>query len=110
MSVSELRRQGSGPQVQSAFLPGSHTHHLTPQLLSVENKSTNERTDKKQFQSQNFFAQSFSEMRQQIQVPPYWNNEIDHLSKSSHLMEAKRAIDTSLLSPRNRTLKGKGLK
>ena len=35
-------------------------------------------------------------MHQQIQVPPYWNNEIDHLSKSSHLIEAKRAIDTSL--------------
>lgn len=64
----------------------------------------------RRLESLNFFAQSFSEMRQQIQVPPYWNNEIDHLSKSSHLIEAKQAIDTVCLSPRNKILKGKGLK
>lgn len=59
---------------------------------------------------QNFFAQSFSEMRQQIQAPPYWNNEIDHLSKSSHLMEAKRAIDTSLPVSKEQNTERLGLK
>jgi len=64
----------------------------------------------KQFKSQNFFAQSFSEMHQQIQVPPYWNNEIDHLSKSSHLTEAKRAIDTSLPVSKEQNTERQGLR
>lgn len=51
----------------------------------------------KRSESQHSFAQKFSEMHQQIYIPPYRNSKIDHLSKSSHLMRAKRAIDTSLL-------------
>lgn len=47
-------------------------------------------------ESQHSFAQNFSEMHEQIYIPLYRNSKIDHLSKSSHLMGAKRAIDTSL--------------
>lgn len=49
-------------------------------------------------------------MRQQIQVPPYWNSEIDHLSKSSHLIEAKRAIDTSFPVSKEQNTERQGLK
>lgn len=49
-------------------------------------------------------------MHQQIQAPPSWNTEIDHLSKSSHLMEAKRAIDTSLPVSKEQNTESQGLK
>ena len=49
-------------------------------------------------------------MHQQIQVPPYWNNEIDHLNKSSHLIEAKRAIDTSLPVSKEQNTERQGLR
>lgn len=49
-------------------------------------------------------------MRQEVQAPPYWNNKMDHLSKSSHLMEAKRAIDTSLPVSKEQNTERQGLK
>lgn len=49
-------------------------------------------------------------MRQQRHVPSYWNNEIDHLSKSSHLIEAERAIDTSLPVSKEQNTERQGLK
>lgn len=49
-------------------------------------------------------------MHQQIQAPPPWNNELDHLSKSRHSMEAKRAIDTSLPLSKEQNTERKRLK
>lgn len=49
-------------------------------------------------------------MRQQVQAPLYWNHEMDHLSKSRHLMEAKRAIDTSLPVSKEQNTERQGLK
>lgn len=49
-------------------------------------------------------------MCQEVQAPPYWNNKMDHLSKSSHLMEAKRAIDTSLPVSKEQNTERQGLK
>lgn len=107
--MSELGEKPGLPSVGPECPLPSVPHSLYPAFFSL--KQGHQWEDRQwRLESLNFFAQLFSEMRQQIQVPPYWNNEIDHLSKSSHLIEAKRAIDTVCLSPRNKILKGKGLK
>lgn len=109
VSVSELGEKPGLPSVGPECPLPSVPHSLYPAFFSL--KQGHQWEDRqRRLESLNFFAQLFSEMRQQIQVPPYWNNEIDHLSKSSHLIEAKRTIDTVCLSPRNKILKGKGLK
>lgn len=61
-------------------------------------------------ESQHSFAQEFSEMHQQIYIPLYRNSKIDHLSKSSHLMGAQRAIDTSLPDSEEQNPERHGLK